>query len=641
MSAFAAVVAPDARESAGAESDALVRAMLAAMVPSGTVVQAAAPGADAPGVSLAAGAADWEHALRPGSGELAVRGPFVVAADATLYHRDDLRRALALRDTEAPSDAALILAAYETWGSDGFARLEGDFAFALWDGARARLIAARAFAGHRTLFHARVGDGIRVASRVAGLLEDPRLPRDLDLGAIATVAAGLWGHAPSTAYSAVQELAPGHLLVWDGGRDVRITPFWLPPTEILHHRAPLGAAAEELRALLVDAVRERLAPGGATALSLSGGWDSTSVGAAAMIALGGGASSRLRPVSISYPEGDPGREDELIGLTVAAWGVATRWVPVDHIALLPDPAREAAARDLPFAHAFEHWNRALSRTARADGARVILDGVGGDQLFQVSDILLSDLFGRGRWLELARQWRARGGNGLANAWRWAVRPALPPAIQRLIARLRGMPAPMPHLHRQASWWIADTMLGAGGVLAREARAIPALPRSSHVLGETHAYLRFPFFGRVVGLLRGFALEEGVELRSPLLDDRVVRFAVRRPWSERSDGHETKILLRRAMRGSVPDAVLAPRAHRTGVTSAYFLRQLRGPARRHIEDALLDPMLATLGLLDAARLRAAWSHVLEHDDDDLGARVFFTVQAEWWTRAHAGAAARSR
>lgn len=641
MSAFAAVVAPDARESAGVESDALVRAMLAAMVPSGTAVRVAAPGADAPGVSLAAGAADWERALRSGAGELAVRGPFVVAADATLYHRDDLRRALALRDTGTPSDAALILAAYETWGSDGFARLEGDFAFALWDGARERLIAARAFAGHRTLFHARVGNGIRVASRVAGLLEDPRLPRDLDLGAIATVAAGLWGHAPITAYGAVQELAPGHLLVWDGGRDVRVAPFWSPPMEILHHRAPLGAAAEELRALLVDAVRERLAPGGATALSLSGGWDSTSVGAAATIALGAAASSRLRPVSISYPEGDPGREDELIGLTVAAWGVETRWVPVDHIALLPDPAREAAARDLPFAHAFEHWNRALSRTARADGARVILDGVGGDQLFQVSDILLSDLFGRGRWLELARQWRARGGNGLANAWRWAVRPALPPAIPRLIARLRGMPAPMPHLHRQASWWIADTILETGGVLAREARAIPELPRSSRVLGETHAYLRFPFFGRVVGVLRGFALEEGVELRSPLLDDRVVRFAVRRPWSERSDGRETKILLRRAMRGSVPGAVLAPRAHRTGVTSAYFLRQLRGPARPHIEDALRDPVLATLGLIDAARLRSAWSHVLEHDDDDLGARVFFTVQAEWWTRAHAGAAVRPR
>ena len=642
MSAIAAVAAPDAAAS-GAPGK-LARAMLRVMVPGGVTTSTPAetarePGAAAAatvGIALAAGATSWERELRAGAGECAARGTLLVAADATLYHRADLRRALALHADEAQDDAALILAAYAAWGRDAFARLEGDFAVVLWDGANGRLHAARAFAGHRTLFHARVGDGVRVATRVTGLLQDPRVPRTLDLAAIATVAAGMWGHAPVTAYEQVEELAPGHLLTWERGRAVRVEPFWHPPEDILHDRTPLDRGAEELRALLVAAVRERVAGTGPTALSLSGGWDSTSVGAAATVALGTEASSRLRPVSISYPEGDPGREDELISQTVDAWGLRTRWVPVDGIDLLPDPTRDAAARDLPFAHAFEHWNRALSRQARADGARVMFDGVGGDQLFQVSDILLSDLFGRGRWIELARQWRLRGGHGLANAWRWAVRPALPPAIPRFLARLRGLPAPPPHLHRQASWWVTEAILEAGGARAREVRALPTLPRTSRVLAETHAYLRFPFFGRVVGVLRAFALEEGVELRSPLLDDRVVRFAVRRPWSERSDGHETKILLRRAMRGLVPESVLAPRPHRTGVTSAYFLRQLRGPARPHIEDALRDPMLASLGLIDAGRLRSAWAHVLDHDDDDLGARVFFTVQAEWWTRAHAPA-----
>ena len=218
-----------------------------------------------------------------------------------------------------------------------------------------------------------------------------------------------------------------------------------------------------------------------------------------------------------------------------------------------------------------------------------------------------------------------------------MRPALPPALSRTIARLRGHRAPRHHLERQPSWWVTEAILAQGGVLAREDAALPDLPRSSRVLAEAHAYLRFPFFGRIVGQLRAFALAEGVELRSPLLDDRVMRFAVRRPWSERSDGTETKVLLRRAMRGLVPDALLAPRPHRTGITSAYFLRQLRGPARPHIEEALRDPLLATLGVIDAARLRAAWAHVLEADDDDLGARVFFTVQAEWWARAHVSAA----
>ena len=115
---------------------------------------------------------------------------------------------------------------------------------------------------------------------------------------------------------------------------------------------------------------------------------------------------------------------------------------------------------------------------------------------------------------------------------------------------------------------------------------------------------------------------------------MVRFAARRPWNERADGRETKVVLRRAMQGLLPAHVLAPRAHRTGVTSAYFLRQMRGPGRPLVEAMLQDPLLASIGMIDAPRLRRAWAHVLEHDDDETGARIFFTLQAELWLRAHA-------
>ena len=89
-----------------------------------------------------------------------------------------------------------------------------------------------------------------------------------------------------------------------------------------------------------------------------------------------------------------------------------------------------------------------------------------------------------------------------------------------------------------------------------------------------------------------------------------------------------------MTGLLPDHVLAPRAHRTGITSAYFLRQLRGPARPFIESVLQDPLLASVGMIDAPRLRHAWKHVMEHDDDEIGARLYFTVQAELWLRSRA-------
>ncbi len=246
----------------------------------------------------------------------------------------------------------------------------------------------------------------------------------------------------------------------------------------------------------------------------------------------------------------------------------------------------------------------------------MFDGVGGDQLFQVSDVYLSELFTRGRWIALAQQLRQKPHVTLRSVW-------------------RGTRRPQHHLLREAPFWFTARFLRTHDPVGHDTAAMPALPSSSSVLAETHAFLRFAFFARIVSTLRRFAMEEGVELRSPLLDDRVVHWAARRPWSERADGRETKIVLRRAMAGLVPDHVLAPRTHRTGVTSAYFLRQLRGPARPVIEAALQDPLLASLGMIDAPRLRHAWSYVLQHDDDEIGARLFFTVQSELWLRARAG------
>lgn len=639
MSALAAIIGRGPSSQATPRVERMLRAM-AAVGGSERWVSESPLGSSEATVTLGASAHPWELAWRPLA--MATSGAVSVAADTTLFHRNDLRRALGRPEDGTANDAALILAAYAHWGTAGIAKLEGEFAFVLYDRDRRLVIAARDFAGLRPLVFAPLGESLLIASRTEGLLSDPGVPRALDLASLTTVAAGLWSHSPQTVFRAIKELPAGHLLVaeLDTNGGLRATPrveaFWSPPPRVETRRLPLGPAAEELRALLVSAVRERVAPDGPTAISLSGGWDSSAVGSAATLVLSGTDRARLRPVSISYPPGDPGREDEIIETVTTAWGVTPAWIPVDEIRLLGgttgDPVAEAAARALPFAHSYEHWNRALSRRARAAGARVILDGVGGDQLFQISDIYLADLFARGQWIELATQWRARGGRSLRDLWQWAVRPALPDALNHGIARLRGAPAAPDYLTRRPPLWFRAKFLAQHDVMARELAARPVAPRGDRVLIETHAFLRFAFFTRVVALLRGYALEEGVALRSPLLDDRVVRFAAQRPWSERADRKETKILLRKAMEGLIPPQVIAPRTHRTGITSAYFLRQLRGPARPVLESLLKDPVLASIGMIDPVRLRRAWEHVLAHDDDETGARVFFTLQTELWLRS---------
>lgn len=594
--------------------------------------------APAAAVTLTATMCAWEREVHPGAGQLSWQSEAcTVLADASLFYRNDLRRAIGVREADAPGAAALIARTYAREGSAGFARLEGDFATILWDAREQALVAARDFTGRRTLFYAERPDALLIASSIGALLVDPAVPPDLDLATVASVAAGLWSHPAATAYRAIREVPAGHVLRWRPGRAAEIHPFWEAPASIPSRRRPIDDAASELRELLVSAVDERV-PGAAPAgLSLSGGWDSTAVYGAGREALRRRPADdrSLVPVSISYPPGDPGREDEFIAAVVSHWGSTAHLIPVDDIPIWDDPWTEAAQREQPFAHTYERWNRRLFQAARARGARVMLDGAGGDQLFQVSDIYLSDLARTGQWIELARQSATRRALGWKHLWRWAIRPVLPTAVTETLARLRRMEAPTHHLARREPGWFRHGFLREHDVPGRDAAAAPVLPPG--VLGELHAYLRYPFFARVFGLMTDIARDEGLEPRSPLLDQRIVRFSASRPWSDRADRHETKRVLRRAMRGLLPDVVLASRPQRTGITTAYFFRQLRSTARPTIDALLQDPFLASLGMIDATRLRDAWAHLQRHDDSETAARLWFTVQAELWLRAHASGA----
>lgn len=558
-------------------------------------------------------------------------GAWRVVADATLYYHRDLRARLGELAQQLPpsADAAtLIAAALERDRTRALDWLEGDFAFVAWhdDG---ELLAARDFAGKRALFYSALPDSVLLASRAADLLAHAGVDRRLDVGRIAAFAAGLWAHGAATAYRGVRELPAGHCLRWRRDGAARVERFWTPPLEIARRRAALDDAAVELRALLDDAVRERLATQGPSAVSLSGGWDSTAVYGSAK-ALG----ADLRSVSVSYPEGDPGREDELIAQVTAHWKAQPDFIAVDDIPLARDFAAEAAARELPFAHAYEHWNRAIAARARSRGASVLLDGVGGDQLFQCGDIFLADLLRGGQWPEALRQIRrADGSRDWQRLRTWGLKPLAPQWWRARQARRADRLFTEDYLERLPPRWFRLAALREHQVLERERAARPPRRSSSLVLTESHAYIEFAFFPRIFALLSGFVRDEGLELRSPLLDQRVLRFALPRPWSDRIDGAETKNLLRRAMRGRLPDAVLAPRPQRTGTTNAYFLRKLRSEAWPVARLQFGNLRLADLGLVDPHELERAWQHLLEHDDGELAARLFFAFATELWLRTH--------
>lgn len=553
-------------------------------------------------------------------------GPWQVVADGDLYYRADLLRRIGGEDA---GTATLIARALAHDDEDALNWLEGDFAFVAWHTTQHRLIAARDFGGKYPLFYAWHDRRLYIGRDERELLADGRLPRSLDLTTLTMVAAGMWSHGDFTVYTAIRELPAGHVLHWrpDTAPDVR--RFWFPePPE--PHRGSLEDAADELRELLDAAIRERLDPEGRTAVTLSGGWDSTAVYASAH-AIG----SPVHGVSISYPVGDPGREDEIIASVTDHWGQKPDFVDIEKIPFYEDWIGEAATRPRPFAHAYERWNRALARRARANGARVILDGVGGDQLFQVSEIYLAELFRTGRWISLARELPPRSvyDGQLRTLYRWAIRPNLPKSLSDRISRWRGLPPARHYLDRLPPVWFRRRFLEGHGVMEREYAHQPRPSTKDHVLAEAQAYLTLQFYPRIFAQLTGFARDEGATLRSPLLDERIVRFSLSRPWSDRIKGKETKRSLRLAMRGRLPESALAPRPHRTGTTNGYMRREMRRSAWP-VAESLLDSMrLVEIGLVEPARYRKAWEHILQHDDDDATARLFFTLQAELWLRTH--------
>jgi asparagine synthase (glutamine-hydrolysing) len=631
MSAIAAVLPGPADGITGVEP------MLSAMAPasggrSSTLREGRA--------TLGVVAAPWEEESSLGRlTSLATGGQVSVAAAASLYYRADLRRDLAAHGSRPGADtpAALILEAYRAWGPACAERLEGDFAFVLFDEARGVLVAARDFAGRRPLHFARIGGGVAVASTVAGVLAHSRCRRDLNLVALAEDAAGLTGSPTETAFRDVFRVPAGHILVVEQGKEPRLGRYWHAVPTDGAGRTSFEEGAHHLRGLLRDAVRERLPETGLAAISLSGGWDSPAVYAAARSLPGeDGTDTRIRPVSISYPKGDPGREDEVIDAILAHWNASTRWVAIDHIPFWPDFFERGAARDEPFAHAFEDWNRVLFDAAREEGTRVILDGYGGDQLFQVSSVFLADLARRGAVRELTREWRDRGMSLRdRSAWlQWVLIPLVPELV-RDAARRRGHAGALAsHLERALPGWLSAEFVRRNSLVERERAHNPVRWHGDRSLAEMRWYLENPFFPRVLSSLGRLAGSAGVEARSPLFDRRVVEFALQRPRWERASARQTKRLLREAVRELLPDWTLAPRRWRTGTTEGYLSRSLTAVAPQ-IEEVLRRPVLAELGIADGAALRRRIELWRQSGETDAGLELFAAAQTECWLRSRVG------
>ena len=482
------------------------------------------------------------------------------AADARLDERDALCDALAVpRPLRASlADVELILRAFARWGEAAPAHLLGDYAFAAWDENRRTLFCARDHAGGRPLYYAQPGrplaEGGRfvLASTVVGVLAAPGISSAFDEAALA---AQLGSARPDrrthTCYRAVRRVPAGHCLVVAPGigrrgaaAGIRLhtVRHWRPEEVPAAPPASDDAYAEQFLELFEQAVRARL-PDGPVGVHLSGGLDSS--GVATHVARALRAKGLPPPPAFSWqpaldgPQPKPAHAAEYGRIDAVCRQEELR---VFHCGPEPDDVLNVLqldgtlpGTDVAFAEPV------VVRRAKMLGVRVLLSGAGGDNCASFN--------GRGhwqglllgcRWRALAAQWRAED----SAAWRLLVRTTLPllhPALPRLVGRWRGGRGVGDR------WFVAPA-------LAKRAKPLTwPLPRVVSVRRLQLHYVReggFEFQEK----LRHFGARAGIEYRFPLLDKRLLEFALSLPPEQFRRPAASRWIMRHALRHDLPAEV---------------------------------------------------------------------------------------
>ena len=307
-------------------------------------------------------------------------GRLHIVYNGEIYNFIELRAQLAAKGYafRSHTDTEVILAAYHEWGSDCLARLNGMFAFALYDAARRQILMARDRAGEKPLFYALTATALRFASELKGLLADPRLPRDIDREALDCYLTMGFIPGGRCILQGVSKLPPAHALLFDlTTARSQVWRYWALPEASPQAQQP-GAGEEqlleELEALLADAVRRQLVADVPIGILLSGGVDSSLVTALAVR-----AASRVRTFTMRFP--GHGRFDETEHARLIAHHFGTEHLELEAgdstVDLLPLLARQF---DEPMVDSSMIPTYLISQLTRRH-CTVALGGDGGDELF--------------------------------------------------------------------------------------------------------------------------------------------------------------------------------------------------------------------------------------------------------------------
>jgi asparagine synthase (glutamine-hydrolysing) len=553
-------------------------------------------------------------------------GDVVVVFNGEIYNHHQLRdelRALG-HSFRSRSDTEVIVEGYRAWGEAVVDRLDGMFAFAVWDVRRERLLLARDRAGKKPLYYRREGTRLRFASEVKAILASG-VRGELDPEALPTLLAFGYSAAPRSMLRGIAQLPPATLLVFERGQEPRLRRYWkaafaAPPLAIGE-----DDAVREVRHLVDAAVERRLEADVPLGAFLSGGIDSTIIVGVMARLLG----RRVKTFSIGFA-GDP-RFDETHYARIAA-----RAFDTDHVEFTLEPSsfelieRLVELHDGPFADSSAIPTSVVAGLTRQH-VTVALTGDGGDELFcgylrflaaEAAERAPAPARALGGWL--ARHVPAGSGErGLVARGRRFLSAAALPFPDRL-ARLISLFAfeldrvlrpdvrrALPNLSEPLDWM----------------RSIVAATTGASTLARVldHNFETYLPYDLLVKADRS-SMAHSLEVRSPFLDTALVEFAARLPDRFKRRGLSTKWILKRAFADLIPPEILVRGKMGFGIPLGSWFR---GGLRGYLQERLA----AGASLYDYIDQGYVEELIRQHLDGqaDHGHRLWLLLTLEVWLR----------
>jgi asparagine synthase (glutamine-hydrolysing) len=512
-------------------------------------------------------------------------GPLHLVFNGEVYNYKELREELRGKSHrfETEGDAEVLLHAWAEWRESALERINGMFAFAIWDESEGLLTLATDPFGEKPLYYSHREGRLVFASEVKAIFRDETIPISANEAALAGyIARGAMPEAPETFFGGIARMPGAHVLRWHDGR-IETKRYWHPQSVEVPH--DYGAAVAHLRELLVDSIRLRLRSDVPVGTSLSGGIDSSTIVALSSEIAG---DHRRHAFTARFP-----------GFANDEWRyaeeVAERAHVIEHHGVEPtagealnDVQKLVVDHEEPVGSLSIYAQWRVMKTAREAGVIVLLDGQGGDELFGGYDVSAGFALRSSGWRSASRE--------------LLTSPGRASVIGRSLA-MDVLPAPA----KRAYWRRISTPYAAAEI-AGTAAANGHPPRADwiHRADPLGRELRTQAFATILPELLRYAdrssMAHSLELRLPLLDRRIAEFALSVPAEFLYRDGITKRILRDVGRGRVPDSVL-DRRDKVGYEPPQRAWLAEPRFRRRIEEILLDPAARSRGLYDISAIEA--------------------------------------